>query len=428
MFDYDALKSLARETGCRVSDFLVLAPQNDPYYAGQPGRRERAEWFGEIWERFGFRPGAHLRRIHYTLVSQAEPVQWPDGKAYENTLNDWTYLISASLSARYLRLIPDGVLIDRRNPDPVIHAEFRGDPEPEVKLSGADFALDIPDELPLPELHLEGFDRDQDHLVELWVEKSTMNDVLLPLARRLRFNLITGVGEMSETRCRDVMGRALNAGRPARILYISDFDPAGRSMPVAVARKLQWMIHDACLDADVQLHPIALTPEQCVEYRLPRTPIKETERRAGRFEERFGAGATELDALEALYPGQLEEIVTREASRYLDRALERRVFSARHDLERRIRNAEEAVRERHTEEIARLTGRWDGVLAELADIEADAADLFERMEPELRDAAPAVNAEDVPTPEGNEPIAEPLFDSRRDWLEQLDHYKLWQGK
>jgi hypothetical protein len=56
--------------------------------------------------------------------------------------------------------------------------------------------------------------------------------------------------------------------------------------------------------------------EQCIEYGLPRTPIKETERRALRFEERFGEGATELDALEALHPGLLREIVLGEVRRY----------------------------------------------------------------------------------------------------------------
>ena len=69
-----------------------------------------------------------------------------------------------------------------------------------------------------------------------------------------------------------------------------------------------------------------LTEDQCRRYRLPRTPIKETERRKSRFEQRFGVGATELDALEALHPGEMRQIVDTEISRYIDpRGIEEKV-------------------------------------------------------------------------------------------------------
>lgn len=54
---------------------------------------------------------------------------------------------------------------------------------------------------------------------------------------------------------------------------------------------------------------VPLCAKQCVELELPRMPLKETELRAAKFEARYGAGATELDALEALHPGKLEELV-----------------------------------------------------------------------------------------------------------------------
>jgi hypothetical protein len=142
-----------------------------------------------------------------------------------------------------------------------------------------------------------------------------MNDILDPLARRYRLNLITGVGELSYTACRDFVSR-LNDDRPARIIYISDFDLSGRSMPVAVARKIEYELYRQGLEHDVQVRPIILTHAQCVQYRLPRTPIKATDLRGGRFEQRFGEGATELDALEALHPGEFARIVRREILRY----------------------------------------------------------------------------------------------------------------
>jgi hypothetical protein len=75
-------------------------------------------------------------------------------------------------------------------------------------------------------------------------------------------------------------------------------------MPVAMARKIEHNLRTNAPDLDIQVRVVLLTKEQCEEYRLPRSPIKESERRAARFEERFGEGTTELDALEALHPGE----------------------------------------------------------------------------------------------------------------------------
>ena len=71
-----------------------------------------------------FQPGVHVRRIHYALVSQAEPVLDANGEPYENTDWCWRYLMDAARDARYLGLIPARAIIDRRNPEPAI---FHGD-------------------------------------------------------------------------------------------------------------------------------------------------------------------------------------------------------------------------------------------------------------------------------------------------------------
>ena len=60
-------------------------------------------------------------------------------------------------------------------------------------------------------------------------------------------------------------------------------------------------------------------------YNLPRTPIKDTERRKDKFEQTFGVGATELDALEALHPGELARLLNAELDNWLDTGLQRRV-------------------------------------------------------------------------------------------------------
>lgn len=428
MFEYEDIKQLARETGCKVTDLTVLAPGNDPFYAGVPFRRQRAEWFAELWERFGFQHGVHLRRIHYVLVSQPEPIRWPNGKPYENTENDWTVLDTASLAARYLGLIPPDVLVDRRNPAPLILAGSSFSPEPAIFLTGAAIDIDLPSEFPVSGLALTGFGRGQDYLVEVWAEKSTMNDILGPLAHRFGFNLVTGVGEMSETATRLAVERAVEANKPMRILYVSDFDPAGRSMPVAVARKIEHKLYAAGIDADITLQPIVLTPEQCAEYELPRTPIKGTEKRAARFEYRFGSGATELDALEALHPGKLAEIIESEVTRYIDPTLTSRVGAAESGIYRTIRSIEGGLRERYAEEIEGMSDRYDSLLAEAAEIESDASDLWDRMDDNLREEKPEINVAMIPSPRDPDPVEEPLYDAGRDYFEQLDHYHAWQRR
>lgn len=287
--NYDLLKQLAADLHCSVTHLVALSEDNDPFFAGRPSRERAAQWFLRIWQSFGIGAGYHLRRIHYQLVSVRTPVPKPDGRPYENDLSSWKFLVSASLGARYLRQIPSAALVDRRNPSPQIYAvatPIAGTVPivPYVSSQTATFSYDIPDlgfgDNPIPPwLAFDQIAEGQPFLVEVWIEKTSMNDILEPLCSRLGVNLIAGAGETSEIFARQTVERAIEARRPMRILYVSDFDPGGRSMPVGLARKIEFHLRDAGLDLDITLEPIMLTAEQCEHYALPRTPIKETERR-----------------------------------------------------------------------------------------------------------------------------------------------------
>ena len=297
MFDYDGIKAMARETGCRVEDLLALARQNDPFYVGTPADIAQAEWFAALWQQAGFVDGGHPRRLHYWAVSQAGLTQ-PNGKLYENTENCWAYLCQASKAARYLGLVSFSEVRDHKNPDPHLHLFPQEEPN-------ARFEVSVP-ELDDPSFYVnsrfeagdwrQGFNASsvQPYHLEVWCEKSTMDDVLIPACRRYLANLVTGEGEMSITAVWDLVRRLGKSGKPARIFYISDFDPAGQSIPRAVARKVEWMASDTGLQSEVKLCPLVLTADQQREYRLPRTPIKDSERRRGGFEERHGEGAVEV--------------------------------------------------------------------------------------------------------------------------------------
>ena len=277
----------------------------------------------------------------------------------------------------------------------------------------------------LPRLAIEAPMVPQRYLIEIWVEKSTINDIILPLHRMYGVNVVTGIGEMSEIRCRELVERAIRHRRPVRILYISDFDPAGASMPVAVARKIQHHVVHADLDLDIQLRPIALTHAQCQHYRLPRTPIKATETRAATFEARFGEGATELDALVALHPGVMREIIEREIRRYHDGTLPRRVAEAVDQIERDLEEINEQVAGEHDEDIAELQEAYADLAerfnaaaepfrAELREIRERHQAIMETVAGALAEQASGADYE-WPEPEDADEDEDPLYDSTRSY-------------
>jgi hypothetical protein len=51
--------------------------------------------------------------------------------------------------------------------------------------------------------------------VEIWPEKTTVNDVLMPLAYQYGLNIIPASGETSALRCRELVDRAIAAERGA---------------------------------------------------------------------------------------------------------------------------------------------------------------------------------------------------------------------
>jgi len=429
MIGYSELRDIAKTVGEPVTNLIALSPQNDPFYAGVANRQEKAEWIAELWHELGVTQMAevHLRRVHYWLISHERQIAKPDGEPYRNTADDWQLLITATLAARYLGLIDPRQIVERRNPTPVEYAPQRT-PKPGVGIQ-ADPDMGsrtIPATLEPPQVYSVGMDPDQANIVELWVEKATVNDVLEPIAKRHRCNLVVGVGEQSETACRAAIDRARRVGKPMRILYISDFDPAGRSMPLAASRKIEYWLHQLGIEHEITVEPIVLLPEQVAAYGLPKQPIKESERRAAGFEETFGHGQVELDALEAICPGELARLTEEAVTRYLDPALDDSTAAAERAIDMQLATIRDVVVAKYADSIERLQRRhkelrdaWITHESEVAELWDEIADAIDREEVE-------VSREDLPTPEHEQPQA-PLFDSRRSYLEQIEHYRAWQN-
>jgi hypothetical protein len=62
-------KKLPRGSGGQQA-LLPLAEKNDPFMAGSPTHRAMAQWFKELWGRFGYEHGKHVRDIHYDIATR----------------------------------------------------------------------------------------------------------------------------------------------------------------------------------------------------------------------------------------------------------------------------------------------------------------------------------------------------------------------
>jgi hypothetical protein len=416
-----------------VTDFIVLAPQNDPFYTGTPNDWALGQWFAGLWHAFGL-DRAHIRRVHYQIVSQDPPVILPNGKPYENTVECWDILNLASKAARYLRLVDPEAFNDRRTPDVLLYANGGEPASPYVYAYDRTYRLEmkLPEFPALPNFSVGGYDARQPYHLEVWCEKSTMNDILAPLCKRYGANLQTGMGEMSITATLALVHRLEGANKPARILYVSDFDPAGQSMPVAVSRKIEYFVRTLGYDLDIRLFPVVLTLDQVHYYQLPRTPIKETERRRMGFEARHGEGAVELDALEALYPGQLEEVLAGYLDRYVDWTLQERVEQKRRALEQELDTIWQEVASQYEPHVEPVRVAYAALQQEFA---RRAVGLVEQLRPiwqamraDLQDSSSLAEQYPVPEAAWGEEVGDGLYNSGRDYLDQVDSYKSFQGR
>ena len=446
--NYEDIKRIAQLTGMRTPDLLALASQNDPFYI-MPAQQQQAEWFAALWERFDLPAGVHLRRIHYRLVSQASPFAMFNGNPYQNTEKCWQDLSAASKSARCLGLVAADAFADKRNPDPVLVRQYSKPPTPGVMIHDcdwwtpridADLASDI--DWQIPGVRTTGYsvnDHDaQPFHLELISEKSTGDDVIIPLCRQLGINYAPFTGFASITGIVEILKRTRQANKDCIVFYVSDFDPAGSFMPPSVARQLEFWRPQYAPDQQVLLKPIVLTLEQVKQYQLPPIPIKESDKRQDNFLAKYGVkGATELDALEALCPGELANVIARETAPWRDSGAYAKQYHAKWGADEQVSDQWNAISRPHEWRLKRLREQAKAICEQYQDaleslrqaMNADMEPIQEQID-SLRQAIKADFADFDPVlPDAYEsPITLPetfdgLFDSRRDYLDQLSAYK-----
>ncbi len=465
---------------------LAMDRKNDPFYAGQPWQAERAYWFATLFKQLGFEgKRIHLRFIHY-VTSGAEPhpetgeyvtTRLPAGEierrkerlrkkglppdvveTYENTDENWAFVLEASKDARNMELVDPRSIIDRRTPRPFVNAptEPADDPcveleEPELELPTLEVsALEPTLEYACATPHGYYYDAAYEpSLIEIWVEKDLdagEDPVIRTLCEELDVNLVTGIGVMTISSIHALLERRAKLGKPLRVLYLSDFDPAGKHMPVSPARHIEFAIRNMDPKPDIRLHHLALTEEQAVDMELPRIPIKDSESRKRKFEKLHGEGAVELNAMmHQSRVADFEELIRNAIKELRDPNLRRKLFDAEMEAQemldaevgrwlhwphRALELLEEQAREigeRYREELEDLSRRLEAEIAPLRDraerVRHVTRRRLERIEEELADELPVVEGE-----EDEDATLLWLFDSRRDYLDQLEYYKHHKGE
>lgn len=483
--DYQTLKAAAsalRKNGIsvQVKDLIALAPGNDPFYVGSASQRRDAEWFAEIYHKIGAGAGLHLRRVHYRILDLPEsarklPVELStkiDSRLltfeyYDNYERCWDWLNNASKYARYLDLVPVTAFVDNRAKEASFkfyadnQAGYYTDPTPGYYISGeweTNYLLDLPQlaglnrYLPgLPRYIPTGYDGiGQRYHLEIWVEKSEGEDVILPLCRKYGVNFVPGVGDMSITTTHRFCQRVRDSGKPARLLYISDFDPSGFNMPVAVSRKLEhFVLTSGFEDLDITLEPIMLTAEQVTKYNLPPAPVKDSDARKDAWEAEYG-GAVELNAMFARDEriAEAQRVIETAILKYYDDTLAGRAAEQYRALQQALENEQQSIQDNYQDAIEQLQDDYDDLGQDwneirqefnelvapfgerieafrerLDDINKRGSELYDQVLSDLENTN--IDPEnDFPLPEPKETPADGvLYYSRRSYWQQLAEYR-----
>jgi hypothetical protein len=414
----------AEAAGVKPADLLVLSPKSDPFNETKASRRD-AEWFANQVARFKPSGEVHLRGMYYRILASGD-VKLPDGSKFVGTFATARMIESAGKHARYLGLVAFNRIIDERAAPPEFYDVDGERANPETTQSrrlivtgGAAAVVAVPAlSALLPRLDATEVELPrQPFRICMVGEKTSLGDVLRPIAREVHAELLLETGEISESHAYGIAARADHDGRPLRILYFTDFDPGGWQMPVSLARKLQAHIVREFPNLDVRLIRVALTLDQVELHELPDSPIKKGEKRAKAWRAYWGREQVEIDALAVLQPDVLDRIARAAVAPYFDASLEQQFAEATalpDDLDAWLRRQPAYKATRSAIRSARAQA--DAAVKALSKAVADGTDAVRQAVAAAPDRPELPPVEIVPAV-APEPATDTVFDSRDKFAE-----------
>lgn len=453
--------------GLSKDELLFQSPSRDPLNKGTPGDHAKARWFADLWERAIDNRDAdtiHIRGLHYVIVQLDEDIEPPgncDWERYTNTNTCYGYLTDAGAAARVLGYVPMGGIADEKNTQDVVTRYEGHAKDAEVSGKDAPDAVDMP-EVPAvddtAQLRYESpeqyADRVADHVagrvvkritldtatqqpyhVELWSEKA-LPDAVKRAARDEGVDaIVEGEGHLSYRVAHDFVDRVEDAGKDAVVFYLTDFDPAGETMPAAMASKVSWLDLADQLTHEVTLSRLAVTADQVDQYDLPREPVDVDAEAdayatlADEWEDEHNGGAVELSALEADLDHYCR-IVTDGIATVTDDTLVERNRRRKRQLHNKLADelrdefADADLAELYPQ-LRELTQQFNDELDEVAETldrlgELQNKAILDEWRNRVNDACDAVELPTLDAPAGEAPTPpNPLYDSRRTYLDNL---------
>ena len=189
---------------------------------------------------------------------------------------------------------------------------------------------------------------DQDHYIEVMVEKEALVGILEPIAKEYHVLLLANKGYSSASAMHEAaqrIKRESEDGKICHVLYLGDHDPSGVDMGRDIKDRLTEF------ECEVGVERIALTMEQIKKYKLPPNIVKKTDSRSAKYIRKYGNKSWELDALN---PEILTNLLVSSILVYLDEV-----------KYREMREREKAEKTRLRDIVGRLeeddeSGAWAG--------------------------------------------------------------------
>lgn len=282
-----------------------------------------------------------LRYIHYQLVmlAKAPVISKKEGRTYQNLKKDYEKLSVILAKMRIEKILPmDALRDDQRKV-----TDYLAWPSKEA------FIRHELDRL------FRHYDRDllqsQPEFIALICEKETVSQILEPLNNEYNIPIYYVKGTSSLTiRHKFLKHWQAKGKRPIKLLFLTDFDPAGFRIQDSFIGSLKQDFADMVKGYKVTGRRIGITLDQVKRYNIATTmKAKEGDKQHKDFLKRTGqANAYELEALQ---PGILREVV-REA---IISALDMEAFNKEKELYHREASA---LAELKTQTIS-LIGKYD---------------------------------------------------------------------
>jgi hypothetical protein len=395
------------DSGDTLRDLTVMSEVRDPYRLDTPAKHRVAQWFAAPERRI------HVRGVFYACVSAGDVVK-PDGEPFANTADNAQWLGDAASLARWLGYLPFERLVDNKNDEPVIREAPSSDPPVGSIAANTLWIEDLDADALDVYASLSDFEPRQPYRLVFFGEKTSLEDVLGPLAIEVNADLYLTGGQISDTLLHKMASDAAKDGRPLVVFTFSDCDPAGYwDMPTAIGRKLQ-ALHDLKFpELEFTVVHAALSPEQARGLDLPSSPLKQGEGRSEIWEATYSMQQTEIDALATLQPDELKRLARAAVAPYFDAGLRRRVTLAEVSWRNRVRDEIAAVID--NDALEALKERAREALGELAAVNLDLEDMAAGIEPETPDLPePDMEALQEAQDERRDAV---LIDSRMDFVE-----------